>query len=101
MKCYNDGVAVVVRIQLRKDGDAVRARNRYRKSWRLKNVMFTLETDPPRPAPTLASALTSERVKYGNGTSGLVDDPYSNRCHRHMASVSIRCIAFIIDIVGI
>ena len=52
MKCYNDGVAVVVRIQLRKDGDAVRARNRYRKSWRLKNVMFTLETDPPRPAPT-------------------------------------------------
>ena len=45
MKCYNDGDAVVVRIQLRKDGDAVRARNRYRKSWRLKNVMFTLETE--------------------------------------------------------
>ena len=51
MKCYTDGLAVGVTNQLRKDGDAVRARDRYRKWWILKNVMFAVDTDPPSPAP--------------------------------------------------
>ena len=41
-------------------------RYRYRKSWRLKNCMFTLETDSPRPTPTrLARPRTSDRFSAG------------------------------------
>ena len=44
-------VALGVEIQTASQTDSAFARNRYRKSWRLKNGMFTLETDSPRPAP--------------------------------------------------
>jgi hypothetical protein len=42
LKWYNKRNAVVVPFKVRKDGYAVRARNRYRKWWVLKNVTFTL-----------------------------------------------------------
>jgi hypothetical protein len=50
---YSKRNAVAVIIEVRKDGVDGRGRNRYRKSWILKNVMFTLATDRPTPAPTL------------------------------------------------
>ena len=48
-------VEVAVRIEVRSNGSsAERGRGAGRKSWILKNVIFTLATDPPRPtgAPT-------------------------------------------------
>jgi hypothetical protein len=42
LKCYNKRNAVVVAFKVRKDGMDGRGRNRYRKTWLLKNVMFTL-----------------------------------------------------------
>ena len=52
MKWYNKRNAVVVPFKVRKDGMDGRGRNRYRKTWLLKNVMFTLATESPSPAPT-------------------------------------------------
>ena len=52
MKWYNKRNAVVVPFKVRSHGNAERARNRYRKWWLLKNVMFTLATELPRRAPT-------------------------------------------------
>ena len=66
MKCYTDGLAVGVTNQLRKDGDAVRARDRYRKWWILKNVMFAVDTDPPSPAPPLPVLLVGFDSPQGN-----------------------------------
>ena len=65
VQVYNKRNAVVdvVPFKVRKDGYAVchpRARNRYRKSWLLKNVVFTLATDPPTPAPTHRAVSDSE-----------------------------------------
>ena len=51
MKPYNEREAVVVGIAVRKDGMDGRRRNRYRKSWLLENVIFTMATDPPTHAP--------------------------------------------------
>ena len=45
MKWYNKRNAVVVPFKVRKDGMDGRGRNRYRKTWLLKNVMFTLATE--------------------------------------------------------
>jgi hypothetical protein len=42
LKKYNEREAVVVLFKVRKDGMDGRGRNRYRKSWILKNVMFTV-----------------------------------------------------------
>jgi hypothetical protein len=50
LKKYNEREAVVVLFKVRKDGMDGRGRNRYRKSWLLKNVMFTLATDYRRGA---------------------------------------------------
>ena len=50
MKWYNKRNAVGVPFKVRKDGYAVRARNRYRKWWVLKNVTFTLGTVRRGPA---------------------------------------------------
>jgi hypothetical protein len=54
---YNEREAVVVETEVRKDGMDGRGRNRYRKSWILKNVMFTLATESPSPAPTQSGAV--------------------------------------------
>ena len=51
LKPYNEREAVVVGIAVRKDGMDGRRRNRYRKSWLLENVIFTMATDPPTHAP--------------------------------------------------
>ena len=51
MKCYNKRNAVGVTFKVRKDGCPGRARNRYRKSWMLKNVTFALTTESPTHAP--------------------------------------------------
>ena len=54
-KWYNNvnkrNAPVVVPFKVRKDAYAVRARNRYRKWWVLKNVTFTLGNDRPTRAP--------------------------------------------------
>ena len=43
---------VGVTIEVRSHGNAERGRRRYRKSWLLENVRFTLATESPSPAPT-------------------------------------------------
>ena len=43
---------VGVTIEVRSHGNAERGRGAGCKSWLLKNVIFTLATDPPTPAPT-------------------------------------------------
>ena len=53
MEKYSKRNAVAVLFKVRKDGMDGRGRNRYRKSWILKNVMFTLATESPSPAPPL------------------------------------------------
>ena len=50
---YNDGSAVVVLFQSASCDCPGRASGRGWKSWILKNVTFTLDTDPPTPAPSL------------------------------------------------
>ena len=76
MKWYNKRNAVVVPFKVRKDGYAVCARNRYRKWWVLKNVTFTLGTDPPSRAPT-------PELRAAEGRSvGLLRLKFSSRCAR-------------------
>jgi hypothetical protein len=51
LKPYTKRNAVGVGIAVRKNGMDGRGRNRYRKSWLLKNVIFTLATESPSHAP--------------------------------------------------
>ena len=57
MKWYNEREAVVVPFKVRKDGEVGQRRNRYRKTWILKSVLFTLDTESPTPAPPLVRRL--------------------------------------------
>ena len=52
MKCYTKRNVVGVTIEVRSHGNAERGRGAGCKSWLLKNVIITLATDPPTPAPT-------------------------------------------------
>ena len=47
---YSKHNVLAVGIQTVCQSDVGRPRNRYRKSWILKNVMFALDTDSPTPA---------------------------------------------------
>ena len=53
MHGYSDADGVAVTICVRKHGMDGPRRNRYRKTGILKSVTFTLDTDPPTPAPPL------------------------------------------------
>ena len=64
MKWYTKRNAVGVPFKVRKDGLAVRARNRYRKSWLLKNVTFALATVSPTPAPPPTEAELETARQY-------------------------------------
>ena len=50
---YTDGAALGVEIKTGPSSEQRCFRNRYRKWWLLKNVMFTLATESPTPAPTV------------------------------------------------
>ena len=53
MDSYTKRKVVGVGIEVRSHGNAERGRGAGCKSWLLINVIFTLATDPPTPAPTL------------------------------------------------
>ena len=52
LKCYSNGFALAVTFQTASQTDSAFPRYRYRKSRILKNVIFTMTTDRPPPAPT-------------------------------------------------
>ena len=54
---YTKRKVVGVGIEVRSHGYAVRARNRYRKSWLLKNVIFTLATESLKFHPRLCTPI--------------------------------------------
>jgi hypothetical protein len=66
LKSYSKRNAVAVGIQLRGHGMDGRGRERYRKTWILKNVTFTTDTESPSPAPTLPDLVISKmtEVRY-------------------------------------
>jgi hypothetical protein len=62
LKPYTNGIGVGVGFQVRTDGEVGRSRERGRKTWILKSVTFTLDTDPPTRAPPPPRRETSDET---------------------------------------